>query len=255
MERTAAPSTPPKLVVVIPTYNERENIAPLFQHFESLRASLAEFDIHVLFVDDSSPDGTANEIEGLRDGTLKVLLLRRDAKLGIGSAYLDGFRLALDRLSPSIYVEMDADLQHPPEMIAKLASAVREGADVAIASRYVEGGGRRRWGWRRRAVSKGANFLARVVLGLSAKDCTSGFRAYSEAAVSILLTEHIPTSGFVFQVAALFVLVKRGLKVAEVPFTFVGRRRGKSKLSLVEMLRFFFTLPWLRLTYRRVSNS
>jgi dolichol-phosphate mannosyltransferase len=167
--------------------------------------------------------------------------------MGIGSAYLDGFKEALSSLQPDILVEMDADLQHPPSVIPKLVSAIAEGgADVAVASRYVKGGRSRGWGLSRRLVSKGANWLARTLLGLQVRDCTSGMRAYRKSSAQRLVAAKLPASGFEFQVAALYTL-KDKAKVVEVPFVFQVRKAGVSKLKFKDVVRFFLYLIWVTL--------
>ena len=228
---------PPKVCLVIPTYNERENIGALLEALKPVRNP----DTAVLFVDDSSPDGTADLIReaATRDPTIRVMV--RKEKMGIGSAYQDGFREALNTLSPAIVVQMDADLQHPPSTITGLVKAVSEGADVAIASRYVPGGGSSGWSSGRRLISKGANAYARTLLGLKIRDATSGFRAFSKAATEEIVGSDLPAKGFEFQVATIRILQKK-FKIVEVPYTFSTRSAGTSKLGFVDVLRFFFSV-------------
>lgn len=232
---------PTKVCVVIPTYNERENLGTLL---EGIRASRLEGE-QVLFVDDSSPDGTADVIKEAAAREDWIHLLSRPSKKGIGSAYLDGFREALSTLQSDVIVEMDADLQHPPAVIPALVKALGSGADVAIASRYVKGGGAMGWGFVRSLVSKGANWQTRTFLGLDVKDCTSGFRAYKRAAQK-LVNAKLPTSGFEFQVIALHAL-KGDMKMVEVPYTFEVRKAGESKLGPRDIVRFFLYVIWVAL--------
>ncbi len=234
------------IVVVVPTYNERENVGPLIEQLSQLRTSLTKVDLQVLFVDDSSPDGTGAEVGEMKKIHGFIHLLSRDSKKGIGTAYLEGFRFASENLEPEVYVELDADLQHPPDKVRELLGAIAGGADAAVASRYAEGGGQSGWSWQRRLVSRGANWLAGALLGLRVQDCTSGFRAFNRGAVAEILRAEIPTSGYAFQVATLYVLKKRGLKTVEVPYTFGTRARGSSKLTFGETLRFLGQLLWLR---------
>ena len=224
-----------KTCVVIPTYNERENVDVVVAAIESVAVP----ELSVLFVDDSSPDGTSSAVDLISKSNSWVHLLRRDSKRGIGSAYQDGFGWALEKLDPEILVEMDADLQHPPETIPSLVRAVEGGADVAVASRYVPGGGIREWGKGRRLVSRGANALTRVLLGLPVKDCTSGIRAYRREAALTIVRSKLPAKGFEFQVATLHLLKGRA-KVVEVPYSFGPRRAGRSKLKAADMVRFLF---------------
>lgn len=233
---------PAKLCVVVPTYNERENVAPLL---EAIRAVRRPGD-QLLFVDDSSPDGTQEPIKEAAAREDWVHLYSRESKKGIGSAYLDGFRHAISTLQADILLEMDADLQHPPSVIPALVSAVEEGADVAIGSRYVRGGGSKGWGFWRMLISRGANWQARTFLGLSVRDCTSGFRAYKRTAAQKLLGAKLPASGFEFQVAALYAL-KTNMKMVEVPFVFEVRKAGKSKLRVKDILKFFLFNLWVGL--------
>lgn len=237
-----APPPTPRVCVVIPTFNEKENVAPLL---DQLRNSRMEGE-QVLFVDDSSPDGTAAVIKEAAAKEDWIHLVSRDSKKGIGSAYIHGFREALSNYQPDVLVEMDGDLQHPPSMIAALVGGLGGGADVSIASRYVRGGRSRGWGFRRRSVSQGANWLSRNMLRLGVKDCTSGFRAYRKRAAQKLVNSKLPGSGFEFQVAALFTL-KPDMKMVEVPYTFEARKAGKSKLGVKEVVRFSVYLFWLAL--------
>jgi len=228
--------------VVIPTYNERENIGMLLNKILSLEG-LA---LRVLVVDDGSPDGTAGVVDEIsrRDG--RVMLLNRGRKMGLGSAYYDGFRHVLEH-GAEVVVSMDADGSHPPEMVPALVKEVFEGADVVVASRYLPGG---RWsaGMWRMLVSRGANLLARLCTGLDISDMTSGFRAYSRRAVETLVRKEFER-GYVFQVELLYRLKKGGFRHAETPFVFVERVAGRSKLGKAEILRF---LKWcLKTLFRR----
>ncbi len=226
-----------KVCVVVPTYDEKENVGRLVMAVEALLIP----DLVLLFVDDSSPDGTGEAIRALSQEKSWVHLLSRESKKGIGSAYVDGFREALDAVGADVVVEMDADLQHPPETLKGLLKAVEEGADVAIASRYVPGGGIAGWGRWRRMVSRGANGIARTLLGLTVRDCTSGFRAYRKGQAKKVVESSLPARGFEFQVATLH-LLGRGTKMVEVPYVFSPRSAGRSKLGFLDILRFFISV-------------
>jgi dolichol-phosphate mannosyltransferase len=228
---------PPKVCVVVPTYNERENVRALVESIEQARIS----DLSVLFVDDSSPDGTEEEVRRVAESRPWVRILVRENKRGIGSAYQDGFKEAVSQTGASVLVEMDADLQHPASALPKLVEALASGADVAVASRYVEGGGSSGWSKWRRMLSRGANAYARTLLRLPVRDATSGFRAYTSRATEELARSRLPAKGFEFQVAALYHL-KRSCRIVEVPYVFVTRKAGKSKLRLWDALRFFFVV-------------
>ncbi len=227
-------TAPVKVCVVVPTYNERENVQSLVDSVKLAGVS----GLCLLFVDDTSPDGTAELIREIasRDAWVKVLV--RGEKKGIGSAYQYGFREALSNLSPEVIVEMDADLQHPPSEIIELVRALEAGAEVAVGSRYVPGGAVVGWGFWRRIVSRGANAFARGLLGLPVKDATSGFRAFSRRAATEVSEADLPANGFEFQVASLH-LLKTKMKIVEVPYSFSARKAGKSKLGLADMARFF----------------
>ena len=220
--------------VVVPTYNERENVPRLVDAIKAARVP----SLTLFFVDDSSPDGTGGVIREIGVGETWVKLMVRKSKAGIGSAYQEGFREAIARFSPTMVVEMDADLQHPPSSIPDLLKAVEDGADVAVGSRYVKGGGVQGWTLWRRTVSKGANFYARTLLGLPVKDATSGFRAYTKEAASIVAEGKLPGKGFEFQVASLR-LLKTRMKIVEVPYYFSVRTSGTSKLGTKDMAKFF----------------
>lgn len=225
-----------KLCAVVPTYNERENVERLVK--EVRRAAVPG--LTLLFVDDTSPDGTGDLLRDMASRDPSLRLLVRSAKTGIGSAYQDGFREAMSSISPDIIIEMDADLQHPPSVIAELVKTIQAGADVAVGSRYVAGGGVSGWSLWRRALSKGANVYARTMLRINVRDMTSGFRAYTRAKAEQVVNAALPARGFEFQIASLYVL--KGSRFVEVPFTFAARTAGKSKLGLADMARFFLSV-------------
>jgi dolichol-phosphate mannosyltransferase len=235
---------PTKICLVVPTYNERDNIVPFLG---AVRAAHNE-SLGVLFVDDSSPDGTADVIRSEAAHDPMVNLMVRKEKMGIGSAYQEGFREAINSLSPAVIVQMDADLQHPPSAIASLVAAVEGGADGAVGSRYVSGGGSSGWSRWRRIVSRGANAYARTLLGLKVRDSTSGFRAYRRGAAEVIAKVGLPTKGFEFQVASIRLLQREKMKLVEVPYTFSVRTAGTSKLKFADVVRFFFSVLSLSLS-------
>jgi len=221
------------VVVVMPTYNEVDNVRWLIPEVLD-RLEGAGWRALVLVVDDNSPDGTAEAVEeiGLRRGGVEVL--RRPGKLGIGSAYIDGFRRALEKHGWAGYLcEMDADGSHPPETLVRMLEFAEEtGADVVVGSRYIEGGAWVEKSLKRIVISRGANLLARIATGVRIRDITSGFRVIrSEALKKIIgkLTEL--KSGYVFQVQLLYELHKSGCKIAEYPLRFMPRKSGESKLG------------------------
>ena len=186
-------------MVVIPTYNELNNITKLIPEIRRILTDSGR-GYHILIVDDNSPDGTAKVVEEIQRIDKQVHLLKRPGKMGLGSAYVEGFTWALSNLRFDALVQMDADFSHPPQDIVRLVAAVEEGSDVALASRYVEGGGSSRWPWHRRLISKGANFLAHLLLGISVRDMTTGFRAMNRRAVEGLMSYSLNSRGYSYQV-------------------------------------------------------
>lgn len=212
------------VLVVIPTYNERETLRLLVQR---LRSAAPQAD--ALVVDDASPDGTGQLAEQLADGDEQVHVLHRARKAGLGPAYIAGFRWALDR-SYDIVVEMDADGSHPPERLPALLAATAH-ADLVIGSRYVPGGRVVNWPKRRALLSKGANRYARVALGTAINDITAGYRAYRAAVLERLPLDRVESAGYCFQVDLAWRAAREGYRVREVPITFTERQYGQSKMS------------------------
>ena len=210
--------------VVVPTYNERENLPELVP---AILAASPELDI--LVVDDSSPDGTGQLADELALRDPRVRVLHRAKKEGLGRAYLAGFGEALG-LGYGRILEMDADFSHSPERLPELLAASRK-ADVVLGSRYVPGGGTVNWGLGRRALSKGGSFYARTILGLGVRDLTGGFKCFHREVLEKLDLASVRSSGYAFQIELTYRAVRRGFKVVEVPITFVDRRVGKSKMS------------------------
>lgn len=228
----------PRLVsIVIPTYNERQNLPRLV-------AALAEhvpWAYEIIVVDDGSPDGTADLARDLAKSH-PLRLLSRPAKSGLGSAYRDGFALA----QGDIVFEMDADLSHDPRFIPDLVQAILDGADVVVGSRYIERGEVVGWSAYRRLVSGVGNSLARLMLRVGVRDLTSGYRCYARSAAE--LVQDVQSDGYAFQVESLYVAKRRGMRIKEVPITFENRVVGKSKLGPGEFVRFVQTLGRLRMT-------
>jgi len=240
-----------KICVVIPTYNERENVKTLIPKiFET--AESEGLDLEVLVVDDSSPDGTGDLVEEMARENPKVHLVRRLGKLGLGSAYKDGFRKAINDFGARILVEMDADGSHDPRFLPKIVGKLSEGYDVVVGSRYVEGGAIKGWGLKRRLISSTANLLARWLCGVKVKDATSGYRAFKAEALKRLDLEKVSSSGYAFQVETLFWAEKANLKIGETPIIFVDRVKEKSKLGPGEIVK--FASLCLRLALRRLKG-
>jgi dolichol-phosphate mannosyltransferase len=216
-----------RILVVLPTYNEADNIAEVLRRLHKSVPNAG-----VLVVDDGSPDGTADLVEDLarqREHT-DLQVHRRPAKAGLGSAYRDGFRLGL-AAGADILIEMDSDLSHDPADLPALIAAVQHGADLAIGSRYVPGGSIPRWSWRRRMLSRWGNRYAAGVLGLAVNDATSGFRAYRASALERIDLDTVHAEGYAFQIEMTYRLVRRGGRVVEIPIAFTDRERGTSKMS------------------------
>ncbi|HET6201211.1 MAG TPA: polyprenol monophosphomannose synthase [Planctomycetota bacterium] len=217
-----------RTLVVVPTYNERENILPLAR---GILAALPE--ASVLVVDDASPDGTGEAVRDLSRTEPRARLLARTGKLGLGTAYLAGFEHGL-RDGFEAVVTMDADFSHDPTHLPALVRGLRD-RDVMIGSRYVPGGGIRNWGLHRRLLSSGANLVSRLLLRIPARDVTSGYRAYRCAAIRRLELASIRSSGYAFLEEVLLACHRAGLRIGETPIVFVDRRAGRSKISRSEI--------------------
>ncbi|HVB12257.1 MAG TPA: polyprenol monophosphomannose synthase [Nitrososphaerales archaeon] len=222
---------------VIPTYNEAENIEALVGRLESIRNRIP-FDLRIIVVDDNSSDGTADKVKELQKRLDNLSLVQRPAPAGIGSAYLDGFEYAVTNFNADYLGEIDADLQHPPEVLIEMCNVAASGNDVVIASRYVKGGGAKEWSFSRKIVSKGANLLTRIFLRTPVADSTSGYRVLSRKAVESLFGFKVSSKGYSFQTESLYAYKKSGMSFAEVPYKFEIRRAGKTKLNKNEMWQF-----------------
>ena len=216
--------SPDQVTVVVPTYNERENLDDI------VRAVMAH-GYRVMVVDDSSPDGTGEIADGLAEGHEKVSVLHRTSKQGLGPAYAAAFDQLLDGDS-DVIIEMDADFSHDPADLPRLLEAIKAGADLAIGSRYVPGGDTPDWPLIRRVISQGGNFYARVMLGISVADATAGFRAFRSEALRTLPYASAEASGYGFQVEMAWRASEAGLTITEVPVSFKDRTLGKSKMGL-----------------------
>ena len=214
-----------RCLVVIPTYQEVGNVEEVLRR---CRAALPGGE--VLIVDDGSPDGTADRAEELAGELGGVSVLRRHSKDGLGAAYRAGFSWGIER-GFEVLVEMDADLQHDPAALPSLVSRIQAGADLAIGSRYVEGGSIPEWSWHRRALSRYGNRYAAFALGLPVSDATSGYRAYHANALRLLDTSAFRADGYGFQIETAYRVCRAGGQVVEVPIAFHERRTGASKMS------------------------
>ncbi|WP_169982306.1 polyprenol monophosphomannose synthase [Microbispora sp. H10836] len=217
--------TPGRVLVIVPTYNERENLPMITRR---LREALP--DVHLLVADDNSPDGTGRIADELAEADDQVHVLHRTSKQGLGAAYIAGFRWGLAE-GYDVLVEMDADGSHQPEELHKLLDAVTDGADLAIGSRWVPGGKTVNWPFSRELLSRGANTYVRLVLGIPVRDATAGFRAYRAATLEKIGLDDVESQGYCFQVDLTLRTVRQGLRVREMPITFVERTVGSSKMS------------------------
>lgn len=217
-----------KFLVVIPTYNEAENL----QFMVSALFSLPIDGLHILIVDDNSPDGTGKMADSFRhDNPERLFVLHRKGKLGLGTAYITGFKFGLEN-GYDLIGQMDADFSHPPEKIMELVKAVESGADLGLGSRYVPGGSLDRdWPAWRKFLSGFGNYYSRTILHLPIHDVTGGFRVWKRSMLEAMPLDRIRSNGYVFQVEMIYVATKLGCKTVEIPFYFAERKRGESKMS------------------------
>lgn len=230
-----------KICIVVPTYNESKNIVRLL---DAVFAQSLDAELHVLVVDDSSPDGTAKLVASYAESNNKVHLLLRKEKNGLGAAYIASMQHALAKLSPDVVCEMDADLSHNPEYLSSMLEEIRAGADFVIGSRYIPGGKiPDNWGVRRVLISKVANLLARfAVSNRSVHDCTGGYRMIRASALRKIEWDALNVKGYGFQISLLESIVRTGGIVAEVPIIFVDRVEGESKIRTKDMTEFLKVL-------------
>ena len=234
-----------KIAIIIPTYNEKDNIQKLVKAIFDLKIP----ELEIIVVDDNSPDGTETIVEKL-SANYPLLLIKRRAKLGLGSAYLAGFAQAL-KMGAEFILEMDADLSHDPLDIPRLLEAAQK-ADMVIGSRKIDGGKIIGWGWTRKLMSNGAMRFSRWLLELKTKDVTAGFRLFRRKVLESIGLENIKSNGYAFQEELLYRTEKAGFKVVEIPVTFIDRQEGKSKLSKKDILEFFVRI--IRLRIKNYSN-
>jgi dolichol-phosphate mannosyltransferase len=238
-----ASTVPGPVWVVLPTYNERDNLEPLVR---AVRSELSEAapDHMVLVVDDSSPDGTGELADRLAAEDPQVQVLHRARKEGLGQAYLAGFEVAL-HAGAALIVEMDADFSHDPAHLPQMLEAAAD-ADLVLGSRYVDGGGIRNWGRVRRFVSRGGCWYARTVLGVPVQDLTGGFKCFRREVLEALDLGRIRSQGYAFQVELTYRALQLGFRVREIPIVFADRRVGQSKMSRRIVLEAMWMIPTLR---------
>ncbi len=221
----SAPRMSGRVLIITPTYNERDNLEVFLEQVGSVVP-----DAHVLIVDDNSPDGTGEIADRYAARDDRIHVMHRPGKMGLGSAYVAGFHWALER-DYEVVLEMDTDLSHDPKYVPEMLRALENGADIAIGSRNIPGGGVEGWGPGRHIVSKGGSLYSRTILGLDVRDLTSGFKAFHRRALEAIDLDQVRSNGYSFQIEMTFRALQRGMRVAEVPIVFVDRRAGRSKMS------------------------
>lgn len=239
-------SVQPVAAVVLPTYNERENIEAMITALRSLPVP-----VHVIVVDDNSPDGTGELADQLSRNIDEVEVIHRAGKLGLGTAYAAGFGRALGA-GYELICTMDADFSHDPRYVPALIDGAKR-HDLTIGSRYVPGGGVVNWGRSRKLLSWGANTVARMALGLKARDCTAGFRCYRRKVLETVDPASIRANGYSYLIEMLYNVQRAGFTVGETPIIFADRRLGQSKISQNEIYRAMRTVA--RLSLRRLKGT
>lgn len=234
------PATRGPAWVILPTYNEAENIGPMV---EALEPKLSDGD-RILIVDDNSPDGTGDLADTIAAENPRVQVLHRTAKEGLGPAYLAGFRVALDG-GADLIIQMDADFSHDPAYLPRLISS-SELADLVIGSRYVPGGGITEWGTVRRLLSRGGSLYSRTILGVDVNDMTGGFKCFHRKVLETIPLDEVAASGYSFQVEMTYRVIKAGFSVVEVPITFRERQAGTSKMSSSIVAEAAWKVPAMR---------
>jgi dolichol-phosphate mannosyltransferase len=243
---------PNRFVIVLPTYNERDNLERVVEAIRAERAR-TPFPGDMLVVDDASPDGTGDLADELAARHDWVHVLHRPGKRGLGLAYVHGFRWALERDYTHI-LEMDADLSHPPDAIPRLLEAAAD-ADLVLGSRYVPGGGVEGWPLHRRLISRGGSLYARTLLGVSVRDLTGGFKCFHRRVLEYADLDSVHGLGYVFQFELTYRTLRMGGRVREVPITFCDRTAGTSKMTTAIVAEAVWKVPALRLRRSHAPND
>ena len=225
-----------KLAVVIPTYNERDTLPGLIEELVSELKKITE-KFSIIIMDDGSPDGTGQIAESLNEQYGNITVIHRKTKLGLGSAYKEGFRLVLAKFNPDFILQMDADHSHNPKEISQMVHQIH-GYDYVVASRHVQGASTTGWGRYRRTLHSAAGFLASVCGGIKISDPTSGFRIFKKEVLNSVDFSKIKSDGFAFQIELLCLLKRMGFKGSELPTRFINRKEGKSKMDITESFKF-----------------
>lgn len=231
-----------RILVIIPTYNEADNITKIIP--DVLANSNGENAFNILVVDDNSPDGTADLVESMNNPAVNVM--RREKKLGLGTAYVAGFRYAIER-GYDVVFEMDADFSHDPKYLKDFIAKIDEGYDMVIGSRYVNGISVLNWPLSRLILSYMASVYTRTVTGLKVKDTTAGFMCYKVSALKQINLDEVKSNGYSFQIEMKFKFYKKGFKIVEVPILFIDRREGESKMSRKVVYEAYFMVWKLKL--------
>jgi dolichol-phosphate mannosyltransferase len=234
-----------KAWLILPTYNEAENIKAIIDAVAEVLSKAAPEGFEALIVDDGSPDGTGQIADELARTRAWLSVLHRSEKSGIGPAYLAGFAHALERGAGCV-MEMDCDFSHDPRDLARLLQAVGDGADLALGSRYVPGGGVTDWGILRRVISRGGSTYARAVLGVHIRDLTGGFKCFRREVLEMIHFDSVRSQGYAFQVELTYRAIRAGFRVVEVPIVFRDRQEGQSKMSWQIAAEAMWLVPRLR---------
>lgn len=229
-----------KTCIVIPTYNEKENIEIVIEKIFGLGVS----ELYILVVDDNSPDGTGGLVERLKIKYQNLDIIHRQRKAGLGKAYEAGFRQALKRGAEYIF-EMDADLSHDSKHIPEFLNAIKS-HDLVLGSRYIQGGGVRNWNFTRRLISKVGNLYARMILGIPYKDLTGGFKCYRRKVLESIDFSKISSVGYNFQIETTYIAYKKGFRIVEIPIIFAERTQGKSKFHIKIVIESFWKVLLLK---------
>jgi dolichol-phosphate mannosyltransferase len=230
-------------MVCVPTYNERDNVEPLVRALGDVLDLTRD---RVLVIDDNSPDGTGEIADRLAAELPWLRVLHRERKDGIGAAYLAGFAIAL-AAGAELVLEVDCDFSHDPTDVPRLIAACADGVDLALGSRWVDGGGTVNWGLGRRIVSRGGSLYARLILGVRIRDLTGGFKCFRREVLEGIDLDAITTRGYGFQIEGTYRALRAGFRVVELPITFVDRRVGESKMTSGIVLEAMRQVPLLRL--------
>ena len=235
-----------KLSIIIPTYNEAENVENIIEQITNI-CKEHNISVEIVIVDDNSPDGTSNIVKKIAKTNQRVKLIQREGKLGLGAAYIAGFKYALE-LNSDLIMTMDADLSHNPKDIPKFVEKIGSGYDLVLGSRYISGGGIGNWGIHRTIMSKGANYLAKYILNLKTNDNTTGYRCYTKRVLQEINLDAIKSNGYSFLMEIMFLCQKNNLKIGETPIYFDVRKHGTSKISKKEIFKALLTIIRLKLS-------